>query len=202
LSGVPQHREDFVRQYLQAVPAHGRNHRDPAALIQPLRALAAHGLSFNHRKLAMPVCRSVCRPDELSTTFTGNLEACVDHAYRHTPGTILCVDDELGALQMRRAVLETHGYQVFTATTAEKALYLFSTQTIDLVLTDHLMPNACGTALAGDLKRVKPHIPVVVLSGLPDPPRDLGAADMFINKLIPPDELFAKLDALLARPRG
>ena len=125
----------------------------------------------------------------------------MDYAYRHTPSTILCVDDEPGALQTRRAVLETHGYQVFTATTAEKALYLFSTQTIDLVLTDHLIPNVSGTLLANDLKRVKPHIPVVVFSGLADPPLDLGAADMFINKLIPPDELFAKLDALLVRPK-
>jgi DNA-binding response OmpR family regulator len=69
-------------------------------------------------------------------------------------------------------------------------------------LTDHLIPNASGTLLANDLKRVKPHVPVVVLSGLRDAPRDLGAADMFINKLIPPDELFAKLDALLARQKA
>ena len=113
----------------------------------------------------------------------------MDHAYRHIPSSILCVDDEPDALEMRRAVLETHGYQVFVATTAERALYLFSTQTIDLVLSDHLMPDGSGTLLASDLKKLKPHIPVVVLSGLQDPPLDLGAADMFINKLLPPAEL-------------
>lgn len=97
--------------------------------------------------------------------------------------------------------MESHGYEVFTANNAERALYLFTTLTIDLVLTDHLLSNAGGIALASDMKSVKPHVPVVIFSGVVDPPCDLGAADVFINKLTPPDELFAKLDALLLRRR-
>jgi len=57
------------------------------------------------------------------------------------PFTILCVDDEAGALLIRKTLLEHAGYAVLTAVNAKDALAVFTAQRIDLVVSDHLLPG-------------------------------------------------------------
>ena len=83
---------------------------------------------------------------------------------------ILCIDDEPIVLMVRGLVLSQAGYQPVLANTAKEALELFASRRIDLVITDHLLPGQSGAQLAADLKRIRPDIPVMLLSGLPEPP--------------------------------
>jgi two-component system, OmpR family, alkaline phosphatase synthesis response regulator PhoP len=53
---------------------------------------------------------------------------------------ILCVDDHWAALELRKRVLEKAGYTALVATTARKALEIFRTRRVDLVLTEHVAP--------------------------------------------------------------
>ena len=66
-------------------------------------------------------------------------------------GTVLCVDDEVEALNLRKAMLESHGYRVLTAANAEEALKAFDSTEVDVVLTDHLLKGQTGTALAAEM---------------------------------------------------
>ncbi len=119
------------------------------------------------------------------------------NASRHSAAVILCVNDQDDALELRKRVLEKFGYSVLTATNASKALEILRGVNVDLVLTDHMMPSARGTALAGEMKALKPEVPVAILSGLMEEPEDMHSADMFISKALPIPELIEKIEQLL-----
>jgi PAS domain S-box-containing protein len=68
---------------------------------------------------------------------------------------------------------------------------------VDLVVTDHLLGRAAGTNMAAVLKRVKPRIPIIVLSGSSSPPEGVENADAFC-KSEGPEALLTRVSALLA----
>ena len=96
---------------------------------------------------------------------------------------ILLVDDDPLGIQTRRAVLERNGYRVLTASTAEDGLRVLREQHVDLVLSDHFLRDKRGTALAEEMKRLKPHVPVAILSAAAEVPEGIEKADTFITKL-------------------
>ena len=94
--------------------------------------------------------------------------------------TILCVEDNKAYLRLRKAVLEREGYLVLTASTGSEALSILRRESVCLVLSDHMLRGTTGVALAARMKKMKPHIPVVLYSGLA--PEALGEVDCFISK--------------------
>src|ERR1700682_1103175 len=79
--------------------------------------------------------------------------------------TILCIDDEELGLSLRKQVLESAGYSVFTATNATQGLELFKGNHISLVITDHLLGRRTGDAFVTELRQLSPNLPIMVLSG-------------------------------------
>lgn len=81
--------------------------------------------------------------------------------------TILLVEDEIAILELGRYILERRGYTVLTATTPGKALNLAAAhrQTIDLLVTDVIMPEMNGQALAENIRKLQPAIKVLYVSG-------------------------------------
>jgi DNA-binding response OmpR family regulator len=75
---------------------------------------------------------------------------------------ILCIDDETLELSIRKMVLESAGYVVFTAANAAKGLEMFKAHHIDLVITDHL--RLTGRAFAAKLRHLVPRLPIMILS--------------------------------------
>lgn len=116
--------------------------------------------------------------------------------------TILCVDDEEAPLFLRKKVLEKCGYQVVTAGSAKQALAVIKGHTVDLVVTDQLMPELSGTELAKMVKTNNPDLPVVLLSGVNDLPGGAEYADVFISKLEGPTTLCDRIRTLLEERRG
>jgi CheY-like chemotaxis protein len=96
---------------------------------------------------------------------------------------VLCVDDEAVGLMMRKEVLETRGYCVFTAESGRDALEIFSSEPIDLVILDYKMPGMNGDVVAERMKRLKPSVPILMLSAYVDLPREtLALVDMYLTK--------------------
>jgi DNA-binding NtrC family response regulator len=113
------------------------------------------------------------------------------------------VDDEAEPLALRKLVLQSRGYTVLTANTAEYALALFSSRDISLVLTDHLLTgSSSGAALAAAMKRLKPNVPIAIYSGVGEVPENMGQADLFLSKLMPVEELFAQIERLISVKRN
>lgn len=74
--------------------------------------------------------------------------------------TILCVGEESSDLHFRRSLLEQHGYRVLTATTAGKALQLFRSTPIQLVVTSE-MPEQEVEQMSSEIKRISPEVPIL-----------------------------------------
>jgi PAS domain S-box-containing protein len=82
--------------------------------------------------------------------------------------TILIVDDESAVRQITQSTLETFGYHVLTASDGAEAVGRFAEHRseIDLVLSDLMMPYMDGTAAARSLRKIKPTIKIILVSGL------------------------------------
>lgn len=83
--------------------------------------------------------------------------------------TILLVEDEESVRGITRTILESIGYKVMEASSAEDALkQAHSNEEIDLLLTDVGMPLMDGRALATSLTAARPMMRVLYFSGYPD----------------------------------
>lgn len=78
---------------------------------------------------------------------------------------ILVIDDEPSVLDVLRKILQLEGYEVITAANGEEGLELFRQFPCDLVITDMVMPVKDGLQTILDLRKEKPDIPVVAMSG-------------------------------------
>lgn len=79
---------------------------------------------------------------------------------------ILIVDDENSMRELLGIMLENEGFQTLKARDGLAALETFKTEheTIDLVIQDLKMPGLDGVDLLRDLKRLRPDIPVIVIT--------------------------------------
>jgi signal transduction histidine kinase/CheY-like chemotaxis protein len=86
-----------------------------------------------------------------------------ESAQRH----ILVVEDNLEVGRFANQILQDLGYQTTWATNAEQALELAGADAMgfDAVFSDVVMPGITGVALARELRRRRPGLPVVLTSG-------------------------------------
>jgi len=78
--------------------------------------------------------------------------------------TILIVDDEKNYLVVLEALLSPEGYEVITVDNAIDALRLIRESDIDLVITDMRMPGTSGMELLEESKKIKPELPVIMMT--------------------------------------
>jgi len=113
---------------------------------------------------------------------------------------ILCIDDNEVYLRLRKAVLEQHGFRVLAASTGDQALEMLREAPICLTISDHMLRGTTGTELAKAMKKIKPHVPIVIYSGrVPD---TLQNVDAFINKDEPTTTFLKMIQDLVERFRA
>jgi CheY-like chemotaxis protein len=117
------------------------------------------------------------------------------------PTTILIIDDNELALKVRKMVLEVAGYSVLTASDVELAMRLFISAAVDMVISDHLLQGKTGTELAAEMRRLKPTIPIVIVSGMVQEPEGMEHADLFIGKGEAPPIWLKKIAEVLEKSR-
>jgi CheY-like chemotaxis protein len=81
--------------------------------------------------------------------------------------TVLVVEDEDAVRMLVELVLTKNGYKVFGARDGPEALNLFAlhADTIDLIVTDVVMPEMSGYELVHQLVMAKPGLKVIFMSG-------------------------------------
>jgi DNA-binding response OmpR family regulator len=115
---------------------------------------------------------------------------------------ILCVDDYEHILDGWRMLLENEGYRVLTAVDANSAMQLFISQPIDEVILDYQLPGITGDLVAREMKRLKPAVPILMLSGDPRLSEEqLKPVDSFLPKGDSISVFLEKVGALLALAR-
>jgi len=96
---------------------------------------------------------------------------------------ILCIDDNQDVLECEKAFLESFGYTVLTAPSGGKGLELASRHSVDVVIVDYLMPKMNGQEVAIEMRRLRPLVPIIMLSAAVDVPQQtLKLVDAFIAK--------------------
>jgi twitching motility two-component system response regulator PilH len=115
-------------------------------------------------------------------TGTAGRDACV-----------LLAEDDKALRRYLEVVLERAGYRVESAADGLEAMKLLLSKSIDLVITDAVMPNLSGNELCRFIRSTRhlANLPIVLLSALD--PRNAGAeteqADAFLAKPVSPDQL-------------
>lgn len=82
---------------------------------------------------------------------------------------ILLIDDNAAFSRIVADCLSAAGYAVDVATNGERGLELFRTRRPDVVLLDLGLPGMSGTTALAELRRLDRTVPILVLSGEPDP---------------------------------
>jgi CheY-like chemotaxis protein len=114
------------------------------------------------------------------------------------PHLVLCVDDELVGLQVRRLLLERAGYRVATALNGTLGIDIFSSQPVEAVVLDYYMPEMDGGAVAARMRQIKPEVPILLLSAYVNLPAEITRLfDLYMTKGEGAPCLLAKLNSLL-----
>jgi CheY-like chemotaxis protein len=111
---------------------------------------------------------------------------------------VLCVDDEVVGLQVRKILLERAGYRVLTASDGPSGLEIFSSEPVEAVVLDYSMPGMHGGEVAVRMRQAKPQVPILLLSaymGLS--PEVTSLADLYMTKGEGAPVLLEKLASLL-----
>ncbi len=110
---------------------------------------------------------------------------------------VLCIDDNPSGLRIRALLLQAFGYSVDTAETGDAALHQFRHNRYDVVVTDYFLGETTGTGLAREMKQMRTEVPVVLLSGIVEPPSGMEYVDAFLEKSEPPTKLAATIAGLV-----
>jgi DNA-binding response OmpR family regulator len=91
-------------------------------------------------------------------------------------------------------------YEVITASSGRIGLRLLERHPVQLVILDYAMPEMNGAAVAREIRRTHPHVPIVMVSGHLDVPKHaVSTVDAFVEKGQPPTVLLGHLTALESR---
>jgi DNA-binding NtrC family response regulator len=115
------------------------------------------------------------------------------------PAVILLIDDQATPLSCRTLLLQSEGYSVLTASSAEEGLKVFRENQVDLVMSDHLLGSATGTEVAAEMKQIKPDVPVIIYSGVIEIPEGAECADLFLSKTEPVAIMLQQISDVLKR---
>jgi len=97
--------------------------------------------------------------------------------------TILCIDDEQTALQLRQNLLESAGYRVLAAKSGALGIKSFKSEPVDAVILDYWMADMNGLQVAREIRKINPAIPIIILSAYGELlDESLGIADLWIRK--------------------
>ena len=78
---------------------------------------------------------------------------------------ILIADDNDELLEFHRLFLGENGHEVLTAINGDEAMNLIASEPVDLLITDVIMPDKEGIETILELRRIKPDLPIIAISG-------------------------------------
>ena len=118
------------------------------------------------------------------------------------PNRILVVDDEPRYLRLLEANLRTEGFDVLSALDGLQAIEIFSSNPVDLILLDVMMPKLDGFSTCQRIRQFS-NVPIVMLTAKGEEHDrvrglDLGADD-YLVKPFSASELLARVRAVLRR---
>ena len=117
--------------------------------------------------------------------------------------SVLLVEDDRSLRRYLEIVLKRAGYQVISAGDGLEAMKVALGSSVDIVVTDAMMPHLNGYELCRFLRNSPQlaHIPIILLSALEraEGSQETTRVDAFLAKPVSPEELLECLQRLLVR---
>lgn len=108
--------------------------------------------------------------------------------------TLLCIHRDPAQLSL----LTEHGYELATAATGSDGLRLFMSRPVDAVVLEYHLGLMDGAAIADEIKRVRPEVPIVMVVDHVELPADaLKSVDALVVKSDGPQFLLATVHFVL-----
>lgn len=118
---------------------------------------------------------------------------------------LLVVDDEEVVCRACRRVFSPQGFLVETSSDAREGLSLATERDYSAILLDIKMPVMDGMQFLAELRKTRPDLPVILITGYPSIPNAasamrLGVAD-YVTKPFTPEEITQAVQRLLRQPK-
>jgi CheY-like chemotaxis protein len=142
---------------------------------------------------------------EIYLPLIDDKDETIDHdleiAYVGGKERILFVDDEDAITMVAEEMLNKLGYDIFVTTSSLEALKFFRLQPgrFDIVITDQAMPDMTGMAMAEELLKVRPDLPIILCTGLSEIVIPAQAESIGISGFIMKPFTIANLDATIRK---
>ena len=114
---------------------------------------------------------------------------------------ILVVDDEIAMVNLCKEILTANGYHVLTANNAAEALEVLKNNTVEMLISDVIMPGMDGYQLAAKTRELNSNIKILLISGYTDNRQAENIGSKFEEKLLQkpfvPEALLVRIRKIL-----
>lgn len=121
-------------------------------------------------------------------------------------GTVLLAEDDAPSRQIYFTVLEGEGYHVIQVPDGQSALEVLSSQAVDLLVTDIMMPGMSGIELLQQARQIQPDLRAIVMTGHKTSEAVISAmrnrACEFLEKPFRTEELLEAVSVVMSRDLG
>lgn len=115
--------------------------------------------------------------------------------------TILLVDDDALVVASTASMLEDFGHDVIEADSGANALDILQNgHRIDLLITDYSMPKMNGAQLAVAARKLRPDLPILLVSGYAELPQGADLKLPRLGKPYQPEQLAAEITKVMKAP--
>ena len=97
---------------------------------------------------------------------------------------VLVVDDNKGVLEFLLLLLTKHGLSVLGASSGSECLHIVKTEHVDLIILDVMMPVMDGLQVCAELKKLRPSLPVILLTARDDMMTRAAAMDLGVSEFV------------------
>ena len=121
---------------------------------------------------------------------------------------LMIIEDDEDTLEMLRATLEMHGFQVTACESAAETLQVARNKSVDLIISDIGMPQMDGLEMIRQLRELEHYqeVPAIALTGYASPKDEKAALaagfDAHVSKPVDPKELLVLINRLIKSPDG
>lgn len=118
---------------------------------------------------------------------------------------MLVVDDERNLVKLLRGYLEREGFEMHEAADGKTAIEQARGVSPEVVVLDWMLPGVDGVEVLRELRRFTDAYVLMLTARSEETDRIVGlsaGADDYVTKPFSPDELVARIRAMLRRPRG
>jgi len=116
--------------------------------------------------------------------------------------TLMCIDDRPQLLELRKALLESHGYRVKMALSGHAAMKMLQDAPVAAVLLEYKTEGIDAEAIASHVKLHFPSIPIILVSAYAcTPERILWLVDEYVMRSELSERLISAIERAIRRSR-